>query len=320
MNHLMKYEELEWKDINPFDKDKILTNKFKKAISKINISGVNLLKGKESNKQFETYISKISLDTKIDGCKSIELIITKFQLPNASIKCSLFFTFNNDKLLKILNSGRHYIPCECGFVPKINRYKSNKDICSLTIGNNFIISDQSTVDDLIKFTSDKIKELLNVDWKKIKNSIDKGCLEIDEERKKDEEINKKRQSITSKSDEISDLLIDLEDMSKSHKKEVNGDIINFIYEIPGIKVEETNYSSGYGRNVEFTNDIAKLVLTKELIDVMNAIEAFKKRLKDEAQDSEIKVHLKNDLVMIILTLPKNNNYNPRGYFNGGPGW
>lgn len=320
MNHLMKYEELKWKDINPFDKDKVSTRKYNNAVPKVNINGVKLEKVKESNKRYNTYTSKLDLNVPIKGYKSATIYTTKEE-NDEYIRYTLQLTFDKSSLVyKILSGGTNFISYDMSV--RIDRIASDQNLCNLIFSNSTEILTKYTVDQITKIITTDIKDILNQDWKKVKESIDEQCAKIDEQSKKSEEIKKKRQTITSRVDEITDLLIDLEDMSKSHKNKINGDTIEFIYEIPGIKVEETEFSeyTSYSRYVSFTNDTAKFVLTKELIDAMNAIEAFKKRLQDETQDSEIKVHLKNNLVMVILTLPRNerdyagrSGYSPQRY-------
>lgn len=329
MNHLRKYEELHWADINPFDKDKVLNKKYIDAISKVNINGIKLEKSKENEKY--TYTSKVdNLNIPIKGYKHAIIYVTKPDWHPTKIECKLQLIFDKSspvfKILSIIpsNTNLSYIEEDNGtktaYISRVylpadanSRYRHpDGNLCSLVFSNSTETLYNHKVDQITTTITSGIKDILNQDWKKVKDAVDRKSLEADEKNNKTEEINKKRQTITSNVDEISDLLIDIEGMSKKHSSKVNGDTIEFMYEVPGIKVEETHFSKyvGLSRNVSFTNDTAKMILTKELIDVMNAIEAFKKRLRNEVHDSEIKVHLKNDLVMIIIELPKKEENSP----------
>lgn len=324
MNYLKTYEGL-WKNLNPFDKDKSLAKKFHDAISEINISGVKLEMDEET-KRFITYKSKVSLTIPISGYKDGLLWITKASsqsnnLANNidSIKITLQLTFdNNSPVFRIYeNRGLLSLPQNTRGDDIIESYKKtlafltgiavNKDLCNINLVSNIKIKEDDK--QLPQDITTEIKSILNQDWEKLRSSINELCDRLDEINKEREESNKRKSNLISKVDEISDLLIDLEDMSKSHDKEINDGIIKFTYNIPGIKIEKTEFSrySSSRETVRFTSDTAKLVLTKELVDVMNAIESFKNKVQDEIEGAEVKVYLKDNSVTVIFELKDNSS-------------
>jgi hypothetical protein len=302
MNHLMKFEEIKWNKIktkvsNLFSPE--IDKKFREVVSKLNINGVKFEQQEQNNRDYINYKSIINIDVPIDGYEKSILWITK-RLNIISI--SLNTEFKESSIVgKILHGPRvkniysHNI-----------KYNHNTKRPYISFKTDFVnINNDIKVDELKKIIVNNINTIINQNWNEVKKDLNKASVLIDEHNRNLEEKNRKGKELVSKSNEISDLLISLEDISKSVKKESKDGFLSFTYEIPGIIVEPTEYSKSslyrYS-TARFTNDVSKFILTDELFDVMDAIKSFKNKVRDEILDSKIKIHFKNNFVTIIFIL------------------
>ena len=101
----------------------------------------------------------------------------------------------------------------------------------------------------------------------------------------------------SKSSNLSQTLND-----KGYSSSASNGVITLTYVIDGIQVEDTKFEESVGNysyNVSHTFDEAKLVLNDKLLEVMSILKTFKKRFES---DYYIRVHFKNNIVKVIITL------------------
>lgn len=286
MNYLKKFEELKWLGLK-----ETLDSKFDKAISNININTIKLKKADETSKRYRTYKSDVNIKIPIDGHINSTLYITKDSEDN-NIGISLHLLFDNkSNVFKILLN--KYIESIHGSIIRglidkgiqIDNYFKDNTKASLHLSKEYIsIEKGKKPQELCNEISNGINSLLNQDWNEVKRHIDDAAKEIDNELKKqqkrNEEKEKKRKNLIGNIEVISDALIELEDMSILHTKKEEDGTLTYIYNIPGIKVESTNFSkSTYIKyqTIKFTSDTSKFILTDELISVMSAMKSFRKK-------------------------------------------
>ncbi len=330
MNHLKKFEEIEWKKFLSKFKRKVSDiieseeEKFIKAVSMINIDGINFKRVEETNKIYTTFQSDVkNINVPLDGYVKSELWITKGE-HNSYIRTSLYFYFEKGSLvykiatahpkpgpvatneqakllehIHVVRSGDDIGLCRIGFF----KYFEFHDIHNLNpLQQHFfnagaVIDINATIVEISQRIVDNINSLTNQDWDELKSNLEEICKIVDKNDKKNREYKGKWDELVENSDEISDLLIHLEEMSKSHEKKIGHGVISFRYEIPGIRVEPSTYIGAQD------DTKSKFSLNSELIEVMEIIRTFKKRLNDKiGGDVKVEMHFENNFVNVVIFL------------------
>ena len=170
-------------------------------------------------------------------------------------------------------------------------YSFDKDFISTNLGSEISSFVNFTVKNLQDFIDSQVST--NIDL--IPKLIDEAYKNALSEDKK----NSNKESFVETVDELSDLLVNLEDMSKGedrYTKTTNKDAgsVTFTYKIPGIKIKSIT-SMFSQENI----NRAELFLTDELIKVMSELKTFKSRLNDN--EIQTLITFKNNEVNIKLT-------------------
>lgn len=313
MNHLKKFEEAFWKkaikNINPFDKERELQSKFEKIFDEIKIPEISNIE-KIKNPASLTY----KFDYKINNSKIENISISVDKEVNES-----FIRIGINMYLKdhdVINKIRGY---NSGYQVRVNDRRFNISFQKvdlrinpsssiywweskeLPVGEIFPAKRKYSSQDLDTII-DKIKE--EVEEKKLNailDAIDKLSIECDLRTEERTKKGQRSKSLEEKADEVSDYLIDLEDMSTLHNVSVGVGRITLSYNIKGIQVEKTEFSQTSNhdyQSISHTFDEAKLILTDKLLEIMGIIKTFKKRFNTD--NLIVKIYFKTDLITIII--------------------
>ncbi len=120
-----------------------------------------------------------------------------------------------------------------------------------------------------------------------------------EKDKSEKEYSNKVSNLKDKIEEISDCLIDLEEMSTKHDIEFKDEMAILTYDISGIEIDESD------------NKTARLVINDTLIDIMATIKTFKKRIEKEIQGVIVKSSFSENKIKIKILPEERDKYRPR---------
>lgn len=146
-----------------------------------------------------------------------------------------------------------------------------QETCTISTGVSDIIDYESSVEDIRELLTSMFNKLLKIDFKEIQETINKLEAQRLERKRIQDEHDNKLLDLKNKLDELSDYLVDLEEMSTKYNKEFDDDKIILTYEIPGIKVGKSD------------NETAKLIINDVILNIMTSIKTFTKRAEKEIQ-------------------------------------
>jgi len=304
MKYVKKFEDIKWgsKSWNKKSGTNYLQN-IQEAIKKINVHGINF---RDNPTTYEIECSSpININVPIDGYVMSYIKISKERL--GSMFLILHILFNEDSIFeKILNLkkdnnngsylGRNYIHffigdqniSERGYTSNW-RFSNNRDNNEedITMKSELRIKHEQlselSVENIVKLINESIDDIINIDFKEIQRAADIIL--------KDEELkNNKHKEFKDKVEGIADYLIELEDISNSNNKIINKDSVLLIYNIDGIKIKQSDATT------------AKLVINDKLLEIMNVIKTFKKRVEKEINGIDIQSHFKENQVTIELSM------------------
>lgn len=304
MKYVKTFEELNWKfkspkniisgivkELNPFDKNKKLNKKIDEAIKKINIHRLNFTKKdtRNPNSSQILYSSIIDLQINIPGYIRSELIITK-HFESEYLKIDLHMKFKTDLSPTFFRLNKN---------EKTYTYQIQSKELLIEISNCINITNESSIDEINRNVTESINNIINIDQEEMKKDIDMIKRSQIEKDKSEKEYSNKVTNLKDKIEEISDCLIDLEEMSTKHDIEFKDEMAILTYDIPGIKIDESD------------NKTARLVINDTLIDIMATIKTFKKRIENEIQGVIVKSSFSENKIKIKILPEERDKYRPR---------
>lgn len=236
--------------------------------------------GKEDN-LYAKFISKYTIDCKLDGYLGSEIVIrlplyafmwesipthieeidisrkVKFmmdKLESRDITVVIVLSFSRASLVGEVNNGIIYYDTSIRRLDIGTHSKTEESILSYQI--------ETTYKNLIN----DIREKSNLDWNKVKTSLESVLRKRKEEKERANRIESLWAELVKMSDDVRDYLIDLEDISKKYQIEQKKNMgsIYFKYTIPELVVEDD-----------------EVVLNDKYVDVINILKKFNSRWKEE---------------------------------------
>ncbi len=300
MKYVKTFEELNWKfkspknivsgivkELNPFDKNKKLNKKIDEAIKKINIHRLNFTKKENSNQIL--YSSIIDLQINIPGYISSKLYVNK-RFESSYIKIDLLMKFKTDLLPTSFRLNKNETPYT---------YRIESKELLIEISNCINITNEISIDEINRNVIETINNIVNIDQEEMKKDIDMIKRSQIEKDKSEKEYSNKVSNLKDKIEEISDCLIDLEEMSTKHDIEFKDEMAILTYDISGIEIDESD------------NKTARLVINDTLIDIMATIKTFKKRIEKEIQGVIVKSSFSENKIKIKILPEERDKYRPR---------
>ena len=258
-----------------------LRQKIDDALSKIHINGSNFVDVDHKGDPYVRYTSKIDLKVPIEG-----YIDTKLQLKRDHNRVNLYLSM----LFDINSTVGNISDCRKHGSYVFSR-NAMHDICTISTGISDVIDYKSSVEDIRGLLTSMFNNLLNIDFKEIQETIDKLESKRLERKRIQDEHDNKLLDLKNKLDELSDYLVDLEEMSTKYNKEFDDGKIILTYEIPGINVGKSD------------NDTAKLIINDVILNIMASIKTFTKRAEKEIQGTIVKSYFSTDKVTIKISIP-----------------
>lgn len=304
MKYVKTFEELNWKfkspkniisgivkELNPFDKNKKLNKKIDEAIKKINIHRLNFTKKdtRNPNSSQILYSSIIDLQINIPGYIRSELIITK-HFESEYLNIDLHMKFKTDLSPTFFRLNKNEKPYT---------YQIQSKELLIEISNCINITNESSIDEINRNVTESINNIININQEEIKKDIDMIKRSQIEKDKSEKEYSNKVTNLKDKIEEISDCLIELEEMSTKHDMEFKDEMAILTYDIPGIEIDESD------------NKTARLVINDTLIDIMATIKTFKKRIENEIQGVIVKSSFSENKIKIKILPEERDKYRPR---------
>ena len=287
MRIIKTYEELNLSKINPLSSEnrwrKKILDILKQYFNRPEVSDVKDI-SEELNYKRNNVHYIFNYKNKTDWIKEIKLHIKIYR---KDFEVKLNTTIYPKDISKLTKIKKYYTSYRFD-----NHYYSfDKDFISTNLGSEISSFVNFTVKNLQDFIDSQVST--NIDL--IPKLIDEAYKNALSEDKK----NSNKESFVETVDELSDLLVNLEDMSKGedrYTKTTNKDAgsVTFTYKIPGIKIKSIT-SMFSQENI----NRAELFLTDELIKVMSELKTFKSRLNDN--EIQTLITFKNNEVNIKLT-------------------
>lgn len=297
MNHLKKYEEINWDKFNLVKKyryDKLFN------IIKSSISHFTDYKS-EIQKEDNSIILKLILPlekipeiTRIDNNINGVTIIISFDVDSSKMKWKINFNFIKNVYTQLIGSSHTIIIPET-----LGKVGVHKTFMSLEFSHDTIIKSK---EQLISIINSNIENLVNY-LNNCSSSLDIKKQELDNKIKIQKEIETQRKNFLSDKEDIIECFSTLMDISDSYDISDNGNSISIMFNINGVNVfNQTKSKSSYVKysSVHIDFDEAHLDANDELINVLSSIIEAKAHLKAINPKLSIKTIFKKNSVNIII--------------------
>lgn len=279
-------------------KEKEFNKKIDEALSEIHIHGLNFIIQENSNPRKNTrnhgriqpikYISEVDLEVPIEGYIDTKIQVRKSDFERRDydneLKLMILMSFDPNSTVANISDDKFH-----------GEYSFNKNViqdkCTISRNEFDLINYASSVEDIREKLISMINKLINIDFKEIQKNIDKLEEERIKKKRIEDEYISKLLNLKSKLDDISDYLIDLEEMSTEYNKEFKDGKIILTYDIPGINVGKSD------------NDTAKLIINNVILNVMSIIKTFTKRAEKEIEGVIVKSNFSINKIIIKLSIP-----------------